>query len=172
MNRCMIVVLALSPLAMAQTDGGKNALSGEIKQAYTSVKNNLVKAAESMPEEDYSYKPSADIRSFGALVAHIADANTFYCSSAKGAMKRPNASSKTSKADIVAALKAAFADDCDSLYDSLTDAAANEMVKIRNGEMTKMGAAIRNLAHDNEEYGYLAVYLRLKGVVPPSSAGK
>ena len=170
MKRCMMVLFALAPALLAQTDGGKNALSGEIKQAYTNIKNNLIKAAESMPEENYDYKPSPDIRSFGALVAHIADANTFYCSAYKGAMKKPTASSKTTKADIVAALKAAFSDECDSVYDGLTDAAANEMVKVRSSEMTKMGVAIRNLGHDNEEYGYLAVYLRLKGIVPPSSA--
>ena len=172
MNRCIMVVFALAPALLAQTDGSKNALSGEIKQAYTTIKNNLIKAAESMPEENYSFKPSPDIRTFGALVAHIADANTFYCSAMQGAMKRPNAGSKTSKADIVAALKTAFSDECDSVYDSLTDAAANEMVKVRSNEMTKMGVAIRNLGHDNEEYGYLAVYLRMKGIVPPSSAGK
>ena len=158
-------------LAEAQTDGGKNVMSSDVKQAYTAVKNNLIKAAEKMPEADYSFKPVPEIRSFGALVAHIADSNTFYCNALRGEQKAPAAGSKTAKADIVAALKQAF-EECDSAYDSLTDATGSEMVKMRRGEMSRMGLAVRNLGHDDEEYGYLAVYLRLKGIVPPTSEGR
>ena len=76
--------------------------------------------------------------------------------------------SKTAKADLVAALKASF-DECDKAYDSLTDANASEMIKGPRGSRTKLGMLEGNITHDNEEYGYLAVYMRLKGQVPPSS---
>jgi uncharacterized damage-inducible protein DinB len=161
-------MLTIAPIAAQAQDGAKSVFSGEAKKAYTSIKNNLVSAAEKMPEENYGFKPVPEIRSFGALVAHIADANTFFCGSIKGEQKTPNAASKTTKADLVAALKEAF-EFCDGAYDSLTDASASEMVKSRMGEMSRLGLAYRNIGHDNEEYGYLAVYLRLKGVVPPSS---
>jgi uncharacterized damage-inducible protein DinB len=145
-----------------------NPLSAEVKQAYTSVKNHLVKAAENMPEADYSFQPVPAIRSFGQLIAHIADANVRNCSAVKGEPKRGEAASKSSKADLVAALQASF-EECDGAYDSLTDATATSMVKTARGERTKLGMLVYNTTHDNEEYGYLAVYLRLKGLVPPSS---
>ena len=169
MNRTLLTLLVSSLAAAfslpAQTT---NTLSTEVKQAYTNVKNNLLKAADKMPEENYGFKPSPDIRTFGALVGHIADAQTRFCNVVMGQQKTGSASSKTSKADIVAALKDSMAD-CDKAFDALTDTATTETVKMGRNEATKMGALMRVVVHDNEEYGYLAVYMRLKGVVPPSS---
>lgn len=145
-----------------------NPLSTEAKHAYDSVKNNLLKAAENTPEADYSFKPTPEIRSFGELIAHIADVQMRICSAVNGEPKRGDAASKTAKADLVAALQASIAE-CDKAYGSLTDANATEMMKSRRGETTKLGVLTGNTIHDNEEYGYLAVYLRLKGIVPPSS---
>src|SRR5260370_19967325 len=76
--------------------------SAEIKQAYTRIKNNLTKAAEKMPEDLYSFKASPDIRTFGALIAHIADAQTGTCNAVLGESKAGTAASKTAKADLVA----------------------------------------------------------------------
>lgn len=147
----------------------QNPLSTELKASYNGIKNNLLKMADKMPEENYSFKPTPEIRTFGQLVGHIADSQTRTCSAINGEAKQAGAASKTSKADLVAALKASF-DECDKAYDSMTDDAAAKMVKMGQRESTKMGALVRNVTHDNEEYGYMAVYLRLKGVVPPSSA--
>jgi hypothetical protein len=148
-----------------------NPLSSEAKQAYTGIKNNLVKMAEKMPEENYSFKATPDIRSFGQLIGHVADSQLRNCSAVNGAAKTGTAGSKTSKADLVAALKESMAE-CDKAYDSLTDATAAEMIKTARGQRSKLGALVGNTTHDNEEYGYMSVYLRLKGVVPPSSEGK
>ncbi len=82
-----------------------------------------------------------------------------------------NAASKTSKADLVAALKEAFSI-CDAVHDSLTDASAAEIVKTGRGQRSRLGLLAGNVSHANEEYGYMAVYLRLKGIVPPSSEGR
>ncbi|MBV9443098.1 MAG: hypothetical protein JO217_10415, partial [Acidobacteriaceae bacterium] len=79
-----------------------------------------------------------------------------------------NASGKTSKADIVAALQAAFAV-CDKAYDSLTDSNASEAITTPRGQRTKIGALAGNLSHDSEQYGIMSVYMRLKNIVPPSS---
>jgi hypothetical protein len=85
-----------------------------------------------------------------------------------GAPKSIDAASKTSKADLVAALQEAFAQ-CDKAYGTLTDADASNVIKTPHGQRTKMGALIANTIHDTEQYGIIAVYLRLKGLVPPSS---
>ena len=140
-----------------------NPLIAETRQAYTSVKGYLTRAAAAMPEENYSFKPTPDIRTFGALLAHIADHQMRYCSTALGARKQGGAA-KTTKADLVAALAASFAE-CDAAWDSITDANATEMV----GQRSKLGTLILDVVHSNEEYGYMAMYFRLKGIVPPSS---
>jgi|ERR1051326_2183147 uncharacterized damage-inducible protein DinB len=171
MNRTLLIVLASLFAGAFALQAQSNALSSEIKQSYKSVKNNLLKAAEKMPEENYSFQPVPEIRTFGALVAHIADAQTRFCTVAMGEPKTPSAGSKKTKADLVAALKESIAD-CDKAFEELTDAAATQMVKMGRNESTKMGALVRNVIHDNEEYGYLAVYLRLKNIVPPSSEGR
>jgi hypothetical protein len=140
-----------------------NPLIAETRQAYTSVKGYLTRAAAAMPEENYSFKPTPDIRTFGALLAHIADHQMRYCSTALGARKQGGAA-KTTKADLVAALAASFAE-CDAAWDSITDANATEMV----GQRSKLGTLILDVMHSNEEYGYMAIYFRLKGIVPPST---
>lgn len=148
-----------------------NPLIAESKQSYTAIKTNLLKAAEKMTQEGYDFKATPEVRTFGALIAHIADSQTRTCSATRGEMKPATAASKTAKTDLVAALKDSIAE-CDAAFDALTDANALEMIKYRNGQRSRLGVLINNTIHDNEEYGYLAVYMRLKGVVPPSSEGR
>jgi uncharacterized damage-inducible protein DinB len=143
----------------------------EGKQLYTGIKNNLVAMADKMSEEDYAFKPTADIRSFGQLVAHVADVQAAACSVASGVQKRVGAASKTTKADLATALKASF-DICDAAWDGLTDATANDQVSFGPIKGSKLGVLEFNTMHSDEEYGYMSVYLRLKGVVPPSTAGR
>ena len=159
-------VLASGCALQAQT----NPLIAESERAYTAIETNLTKAADKMTDENYSFKASPDIRTFGALIAHIADTQMRTCAAVKGEQKQADAASKTAKADLVAALKASF-DECDAAWNSITDANAAEMLAGR-GQRSKLGALIGNTIHDNEEYGYLAVYMRLKGVVPPSSEAR
>src|SRR4051794_10561371 len=140
-----------------------NPLSTELKQMYTGVKNNLARMAEKMPEENYSFKPTADIRTFAQLIGHVADAQARNCSAVTGQQNTVSAGSKTSKADLVSALKESFSL-CDAAYDGLTDSAAAEMIKTARGQRSKLGALAANVSHSNEEYGYMAVYMRLKGI--------
>jgi uncharacterized damage-inducible protein DinB len=162
------LIVALATLGACALQA-QNPLSTETKAGYNAIKKNLLAMAEKMPEENYSFKPTPDIRTFGQLVGHIADSQMRGCSAINSEPKQASAASKTSKADLEAALKASF-DECDKAYDSLTDDAAVKMIKLGQRESTRLGALMRNVVHDNEEYGYMAVYLRLKGVVPPSSA--
>src|SRR5271156_6095674 len=104
MIRFSFVVLAAACGLSAQ-----DPLSTEAKQAYTNVKNNLLKAADKMPEDGYAFKATPDVRIFGQLIAHVADSQTRNCSAATGTPKTGDAASKTTKADLIAALNDSFA---------------------------------------------------------------
>ncbi len=162
-----------APAAVAQTPDMKTA-SGMAQAAHANLKRYIVKAAEKMPEENYSFKPVPEIRSFGELLGHIANAQYNYCSGASSE-KNPNTvnieKTKTSKADIVAALEGSFAH-CDKAYASLSDAKIGEMGKMGNNERNKFGILSGNNTHINEHYGNLVTYMRIKGIVPPSSEGR
>jgi uncharacterized damage-inducible protein DinB len=145
-----------------------NPLSSELKQNYDQQKGALLGEAERMPDADYSFKATPEVGTFASRVAHVADAQMMICSAVKGETKKANTAGKTSKADILAALKASF-EYCDDAYGSLTDATATLTVKIFGQPQTKLSALWGNLGHDSEMYGYMAVYLRLKGLTPPSS---
>ena len=145
-----------------------NPFSTEVKANYNSIKNNLLKAADKVSEADYDFKATPDVRTYGQLVGHVADAQLGICGAAKGEQKKGEAGQKTSKADLVAALKESF-DYCDSAYEALTDAEGAQTVKMFGRDRTKLGVLDFNVIHDNEMYGTMAVYMRLKGIVPPSS---
>jgi uncharacterized damage-inducible protein DinB len=168
-NRSLILFAGV--MACAGILPAQNVMIAENKQNYETIKTNILKSAEKMPEEAYSFQPTKEERTWAELMGHIADANTGICSSATGTAKRGNAAGMTSKADLVKALQASF-EVCDAAWASTNDENAKTMVKRGNRELTRLGALIYNTTHDNESYGTRAVYLRLKGVVPPSSEKK
>jgi uncharacterized damage-inducible protein DinB len=158
-----LIVVAGTSAVYAQS----NPLSSAVKQNYAGIKNNLLKGAEKMPEADYTFKPAAESRTYGAVVTHIAAVQGAICASAKGEDKKFD-DTKTGKADAVALMKQAF-DYCDPIYESLTDANGVEMGKMFGRDMAKFSILNFGVIHDNEMYGTMAVYLRAKGIVPPSS---
>ena len=162
-----LVILAGVSLLIAQ----ENPLSTELQQSWTRTKNNLLAAAEKMPEENYGFKPAPESQSFKDLVAHTADSGAGVCSGFNGERRQIGAASKTSKTDLVAALKEGLAE-CDKAYSSLTDAKATEMIEARGGKRTRLGVLYGNTIHLEHEYAQMAVHLRLKGIVPPSSEGR
>jgi hypothetical protein len=164
------IVAAFFSFSSALQAQSANPMSSELKAAYDSVKANLLRAAEKMPDENYGFKPTPDIRSFAQVLDHAASAQMHTCGAVLGEQKPVNAEAAT-KADVVAALNAAFAE-CDKAYDSLTDANAAEMIKTPRGGRSRIGALAGNIAHDNEQYGILSVYMRLKGVSPSDSPSR
>ena len=150
----------------------QNRLSEDAKAAYQPIKSNILNAAEKMPDSEYGFKPTTEVRTFGQLIAHAAEAQMAICGVAKGAQpKRGDPVSKTAKADLIAALKASN-EYCDGVYSTMTDQDGAEIVKTPFGPKPKLGVLTFNIEHDAETYGTIAVYLRLKGIVPPSSEGK
>src|SRR5437899_5676660 len=162
----LLVCVSLTSIALF-AQSASDPLSAGNKGTYTMIKNNLVKAAEKMPEENYAFKPTPEVRSFGQLVGHVADAQYAFCSAVLGE-KNPAPGiekSKTTKADLVQALNAAFAY-CDKAYDGMTDAHAAETVKFFGGEHAKLTVLSFNNAHNDEHYGNMVTYMRVKGQFP------
>jgi uncharacterized damage-inducible protein DinB len=173
MNRFVHLTLFL-PIAagsiLAQSATPPNPISSGTKGIYTIVKTNVLKAAEKMPEANYSFKPTPEVRSFGQLIGHVADAQYIFCSMALG---KPNSGpgvekNKTAKADLVAGLQEAFAY-CDKVYDGMTDQSAAEIIKFLGRDAPRITALDFNNAHMDEHYGNIVTYMRIKGLVPPSS---
>ena len=164
--------LILTSFVQAQTPDLKSA-SGYPKMVQKQVSAWIERAAEKMPEEEYAFKPDPAVRSFGQILGHVADANYSFCSGVRGdsSPSRGIEKTKTAKAELRVALHDAFAY-CSQAYDALTDASANETVKAFGQERNKLGVLWFNASHNLEHYGNLVVYMRLKGIVPPSSEPK
>jgi hypothetical protein len=161
-----VMIAGTLPLA-AQS----NPFSADAKQSYSGIKNTLLKAADKMPEQFYSFRTTEKVRTYAEIMTHIADTQMLLCGMAKGEQKTGNAGAKTAKADVVAALKASF-DYCDTVYDSMNDVDGAAKVTMFGRQLTKLGVLNFNTAHDNEMYGTAVAYLRLKDIVPPSSEGR
>jgi len=165
----LLCLLALPALSQ-EKQSSDNPFSAINKRGYERTKGILLRAAEKMPEENYSFKPADTVRTYGQIIGHLADAQYLFCSTASGE-KNPDLKiekTKTSKADLVAALKEGFAY-CDKAYDSMTDAEATQNVKFFGNEVPKFAALSINIGHNMEHYGNLVTYMRIKGVVPPTS---
>jgi len=144
-----------------------------LQRNYQQLKNNVTASADKMPEADYGFKPTGDIRSYGQLWAHVADAQFGQCSGPKGVANprqgQPSFETLTTKADIQKAVADSFAF-CDEVFASLTEASAAEMISNGRGGQTSRAAALLGvIAHGSEMYGIGTVYLRLKGQIPPST---
>jgi uncharacterized damage-inducible protein DinB len=154
----------------AQAAPPANPITASEKGLYSFVSGAVVGAAQKMPEENYSFKPTPEVRSFGQLVGHVADASFMFCSQVMGEANpgKNIEKTKTSKADLVAALKEGVAY-CNKAFETMTDAKGTEMVKLFNFNIAKLTMFSLNTAHTDEHYGNMVTYLRLKGIVPPTS---
>ena len=169
----LFAALAAAPVAvLAQGSAAtpENPISDSEKRVYAMLGGVVIAAAEKMPEESYSFKPTPEVRSFGQLVGHLADSNYFFCSGVAGETSPASSAekSKTKKADLVAALKEAVAY-CNKTYAAMTDAKGSQMMKMMNLDMAKLTVLAANFAHNYEHYGNMSTYMRIRGIVPPTS---
>lgn len=170
MKRVVVAVaLLMLPLpVLAQTAATKAA-----QAQFDMIKGNLSKAAAKVPEDLYAFRPAPDVRTFGQIVRHIADANVAFCAAAAEETAPPVGflNGKTSKADIAKALQESITY-CDTVIATLDDAKGAAVVPFPpapDGQMPKLSIVHFAIAHGNEHYGNLVTYMRLKGIVPPSS---
>lgn len=176
-----IGLLAVSSTVSAQTsDGGywvalSPSTAASVRNMHATIRRNLFEAAESMPPADYAFKPTREVRSFGEVIGHVINANFLFCSQAKGeaSPSTTNHERTTDKTTLVKALGDALRY-CDEVYAATTDKNAGELVKLTGpgagGQSTRGLVLMFNTTHNNEHYGNVVLYLRLKGIVPPSTA--
>lgn len=162
---------AFAAPAAAQMSLDANPLMESNRALFESVKGNILAAAEQMPEADYAFRPTEEVRSYGEIIGHIADAQYMLCSTALQE-ESPNGENieetRTSKAELVEALRASV-EYCDRAYTEVSDAELSEPATVFGQETNRLFALVVNITHDNHHYGNLVTYLRLNGMVPPSS---
>jgi DinB superfamily len=179
MCRFRLITLSLAALAIASVSAQQAdeqapkifTLAGETLRGYQSVQRNLVEAAEKMPDAQYGFKPTPEIRPFGQLVAHTALLQFRMCSMLKGEpsprMDEKEDAPRT-KIEAIALLNASTAY-CDPLITPMTDAVMPQLVKAGEMQVAKGLLPASLISHGQEMYGTMAVYLRLKGIVPPTT---
>lgn len=170
MHGFAFVLIVVASCAVLAAQEGSNPLITTSKATYTSIKDNVLRSAEKVPEEDYAFRPAPEVRTFGQLLGHIADAQYLFCGAVRNGKGERKGIEKTAttKAALVEALKEAFAY-CDATYSKLTDANAAQMTTLFGRQLTKLGVMDFNTAHTDEHYGNLVTYMRMKNIVPPSS---
>ena len=177
----VVKLAALAVLAYSITIGAQaptkagNVMSDAIRSGWNGAKRNMLGSAKVMPEAKYGFKPADTVRTYGQILAHVAGANYEFCSAARGE-KPPFSEDHFEKTAITpAAIAKALQDSvayCDAAYTALTDASAVEMINgpFGGGKEARAVGLMGNTNHNNEHYGNLVTYLRINGLVPPSSA--
>ena len=175
--RCLVLCLVLTTLAPAARaqqakgpDAATNPLSAAIYSQYVPLNVFIVKSADEMPEASYSFKPAPTVRSYGQIIGHLADSQYGFCAAAKGEKSPREDIEKTvtTKADLIKALNDSFTY-CDGLYATLQDSKLADKVALFGGQQARIFVVTLNVAHNDEHYGNIVTYLRIKGLVPPSS---
>jgi hypothetical protein len=171
---CVVAGLMVSGVAIGQAPAapaGPTGPAGEVQRSYAAQKGNILKAADKMPAADYQFKPTPEVRTYARVVNHVTEAQLKTC----GAINRtaPNDLAKVpaetaDKSAIIDALKASFGE-CDKAFASTTDANLGDMFDVFNAKRSRIGILWGTVSHDNEQYATLALYLRLKNLVPPTS---
>ena len=174
MKRPSLLVLALASLAglaQAQQPAAPPDLAVRtVREQWQAMTNYVTRAAADLPDSLYAYKPVATVRSFGQLIGHVAGAQYMICAAALGDPPRGEdeiEKTKTTKTELVAALRAST-EYCGRAY-AQTDAAAQQRTQLFGQERSRLAALGINATHNAEHYGNLVTYMRMNGLVPPSS---
>jgi uncharacterized damage-inducible protein DinB len=167
---CTTMMILTATLASAQTPADTG-YTATLRGSWNTVKRYVAASAEKMPEAGYGFKPSPDVRSFGELIGHLANEHYLLCSPLKG---EPNPMAKvdfeklTTKAELVKAINDSNTY-CDAAYAAVKDEAKTISAFSAERKDTPFRVMLLNVTHDNEHYGNMITYLRMKGIVPPSS---
>jgi DinB superfamily len=165
MNLKIVILMAGATTLFAQS--GPPTITGEVKQNWARTKDMILRSAEKMPEDGYSLKATPAVRTFAQVIGHVSEAQGMICGGIVGQQVKID-TTKSAKAEVIAELQKSFAV-CDKAYDQLNE--GNAMQVGGSGFMggTMVGRLYGNIIHDNEMYGTIVVYLRMKNIVPPSS---
>jgi uncharacterized damage-inducible protein DinB len=164
-----ILVVSCSAGAFAQAPSAS--YTSAVTSSWNRVKRLVTASAEAVPEASYTFKPSPDVRTFGELIGHLADDHYVFCSGVKGEKNPKQGASLeklATKAELIKALNESIAY-CDAVYAAAKDDAKLLEPAAPNRRDTPFGGLLMNVTHDSEHYGNLVTYMRMKGIVPPSS---
>ena len=147
-----------------------NPLTANAKVQLGALTGLVIRSAEKVPENLYSFRATPEVRSMGELFGHIADALFSMCSTAAGTKSTRAAIEKnvTAKPQLVAALKEGVAY-CNTVFDGMTDHKGTETVPFYFGPTPRLSVLYFAVTHTYEHYGNLVTYMRLNKIVPPSS---
>ena len=170
-------VVLLAADVSAQTPRPPQTMAMFLQEQYATLKRNLTGAAEKMPAEHFMFRPTPEVRTYAELFAHTIDTQYFYCNAVKGGASpiagKNLEKSVIDKAGVIQMVKDGFAY-CDDLFATLTDEKAAAMITMGTAPNTRQVASGTRLTmvvvHGNEHYGNIVTYMRIKGIVPPSSA--
>lgn len=166
-----LVLAGVTPaLAFAQHEHHKASGVDAVRPLYERLRDLFLKSADLMPEGDYAFRPTDKVRTYGELLGHVANENFLFCANALG-QENPNQADfeKVGKTALLQALKASF-EYCDPAY-HMDEAKAMEETTFFGNKGSRLWVLIFNVSHDSEHYGNVVTYLRMKGLVPPSSQG-
>lgn len=174
MRRPFPILLSLcllpSALVAQAAPGGDNASVAAVGMFWQQMAGYILQSAKDMPEAKYTFQPTPEVRTFGQLIAHVAGAQGMICAVALGETPpAEDAVTATTKADLIAALEASNTY-CERAY-AQTDAATRASVDLFRRPATRFHALVLNATHSGEHYGNIVTYLRINGIVPPSSRG-
>ena len=167
-----LAALAIVVFASAvHAQSGDTGYTSTLTRSWTRVARLVAASAEAMPAAGYAFKPTPDVRTFGELIGHLAEEHYMMCAGAKGE-KNPKAGAAyekiADKAALVKALNESIAY-CNAVYAAAKDDAKTTQPATAGRNDTPFSAMLGNITHDSEHYGNIVTYLRMKGIVPPSS---
>jgi len=166
----LLLVSATGPTFAQTVPAPPLTVTASTKSGYATIKRYVMATATTFPEAEFGFKPTPQVRSFGEILGHIVNFTFTGCAVARGESNpnKQNFETTPTKAVLTDAVARAFAY-CDAALGGMTDTAATEMIKVGTRDVARVVPIISMVAHANEHYGNLVTYMRLKGVVPPST---
>lgn len=173
--RTMLVLLLIG-MAGINAATAANSISDEVREHWKATREMMVTIAAAVPEDKYDFRPVPEVRSFREMLMHMVTDTAIHIGYAGGVSREEServtakhAKIKT-KAEFIKALGESY-DFGDKILADLTDQNALDMVTgMRGARMTRIAAYLHALHDIEDHYGNLVVYLRLNGIVPPSTA--
>jgi uncharacterized damage-inducible protein DinB len=169
-----ITAFALTTVLIAPAFAAQASPSQTYGKLISGQAEEVISAAEAMPADKYNFAPTGGdfkgVRTFAQQITHIASAQYFFFGGfgTKPTIDPKSLDKLTSKDDIVKALKDSFAF-AQQAAGTITAENAFEEIAEKDGTNTRAGITAFSLAHTNDHYGQMVVYLRMNGIVPPAS---
>lgn len=164
---CLMVLAASVAVGQAAAQSA-NPVTDNVRQRLAQRSKILVAAAEAMPADKYSYKPTEGNMTFGHLMEHIVGANNFVCSKIAGQEHKSDVKETDGKDKIIAAMKDSM-DFCEKTLANTKDSDLGQEIDFFRGKATKAAAVVELPVDWADHYGAAALYLRLNGILPPTA---